>query len=61
VEAAIDAFSPSRCMFGTNWSVDSLYSSFADLVNAYREIVRQYGPDEQQRLLHGTAAEFYRV
>jgi predicted TIM-barrel fold metal-dependent hydrolase len=61
VEAAIDVFSPARCMFGTNWPVDSLYSSFADLVNAYREIVRGYTPDEQQRLLHGTAAEVYRV
>src|SRR5690606_21712114 len=42
VEAAIEAFGPARCMFGTNWPVDSLYSGFVDVVSAYREIVSQY-------------------
>jgi predicted TIM-barrel fold metal-dependent hydrolase len=61
VIAAIESFGPTRCMFGTNWPVDSLYSSYQRVVDAYREIVKVFTPDEQRRLLHGTAQAVYRL
>ena len=61
VEACIDAFGPQRCMFGSNWPVDSLYSPFGSVVEAYREIVEPWSVAEQARLLQGTAQAVYRI
>jgi predicted TIM-barrel fold metal-dependent hydrolase len=61
VEAAIDAFGPQRCMFGTNWPVDSLYSSYRGVVDAYREIIQPCSRDEQVQLLRGTAETVYGI
>jgi predicted TIM-barrel fold metal-dependent hydrolase len=61
VEAAIDAFGCRRCMFGTNWPVDSLYSAYRTVVDAYREIIHSLGSDDQRQLLCGTAERVYRI
>jgi predicted TIM-barrel fold metal-dependent hydrolase len=61
VEACIESFGPARCMFGTNWPVDSLYGSHQTVVDAYREIIRPLSVDEQQQLLLRTAEITYRI
>ena len=47
---AITIFEPGRCMFGTNWPVDRLYSSYHDLVAVYRTITAAFSPHEQRRM-----------
>ena len=42
IEVCVEAFGPSRCMFGTNWPLDGLFSVYATVVNAYGEIVAGY-------------------
>jgi len=61
IEACIEAFGPDRCMFGTNWPLDSLFSDYPTVVNAYREIVRDFSADEQRQLFRGTAEGWYRI
>ena len=61
IECAIETFGANRCMFGTNWPVDSLYSSYSAVVNAYRNIIGPLGNDEQHALLCGTATRIYRL
>ncbi|MGA2794613.1 MAG: amidohydrolase family protein [Roseiarcus sp.] len=61
VETCIEAFGVKRCMFGTNWPLDSLFSDYATLVNAYREIVRDYSTSEKHYLFRGTAEGWYRI
>jgi len=39
----VAAFGVERCMFGTNWPVDSLYGSYRRQVDAYRTIVAEAG------------------
>ncbi len=41
----IDAWGVERSFFGTNWPVDRLYSSYGDLVDAYRELVSDFTAD----------------
>jgi predicted TIM-barrel fold metal-dependent hydrolase len=41
--------------------VDSLYSPYRAVVEAYREILRSFSNDEQRRMLTGTAAELYGI
>ena len=58
---AIEAFGVERCMFGTNWPVDRLYSSLPDLVDAYRTLIADLSPAEQRDLLLHNAERFYRM
>jgi predicted TIM-barrel fold metal-dependent hydrolase len=58
---AISIFGPERCMFGTNWPVDRLYSSYRDLVDAYRAITAAFSLGERLQLFVRNAEKFYRI
>lgn len=56
IETCLDQFGPDRCMFGSNFPVDSLYSDYATLLAAYEEIV----PEAMKpAVFGGTARAFY--
>lgn len=58
VGTCLDQFGPDRVMFGSNFPVDSLYSSYDALVTAYRELL----PERvQQAVFRDTAAAFYEL
>jgi predicted TIM-barrel fold metal-dependent hydrolase len=57
----IDAWGPSRAFFGTNWPVDRLYSSYGDVVDAYRELVDDFTHDERAALFSGNAERVFRL
>jgi predicted TIM-barrel fold metal-dependent hydrolase len=61
VLGCIEAFGVDRCMFGTNWPVDRLFSSYPDLVSAYRSIVADFTAEEQRRLFADNARRWYRL
>lgn len=61
VETAIEAFGVDRCMFASNFPVDRLFSSYAALFDAFREIVRDYSESERTALFHDNAERFYRL
>ncbi len=61
VRAAIDAFSPERCMFGSNWPVDRLYSTYASLVRVLRNITSDLSRPERQAIFRLTAERCYRL
>jgi predicted TIM-barrel fold metal-dependent hydrolase len=57
----IDAFGIDRCVLGTNWPVDRLFSSYDFVVSAYAEIIRGFSRDEQEALFFRNAEEIYRI
>ena len=61
VETCIEAFGVNRCIFATNWPVDSLFSDYARVVNAYREIVKDLDPADQGKLFRSNAEGYYRI
>lgn len=61
VLASIEAFGVDRCMFGTNWPVDRLFSSYVDVVDAYHEIVADFSDEEKRQLFSGNARTYYRM
>ena len=61
VSHCIEAFTPQRCVFGSNWPVDRLYSSYDAILDAYRGCVDNYSPDEQAQMLAGNAQRIFRV
>jgi L-fuconolactonase len=60
-EVALDAFGPSRVMFGSDWPVCLLAASYADVVSAAEQLTAGLNPDEQAQVFGGTAARAYRL
>jgi L-fuconolactonase len=61
VEVALEAFGPSRLMFGTDWPVCRLRCEYADWVAAVRGFIAPLSADEQAAIMGGTAARVYGV
>lgn len=57
----IEAFGAQRCVFGTNWFVDRLYSSYPDLIDAYRQIIKDFSHDEQVAMFSANAERVFRI
>jgi predicted TIM-barrel fold metal-dependent hydrolase len=61
VEAAIESFGPRRSMFGSNFPVDGMYGSFADLIGSYHQIAAELGDAAVQDLFMDTAVRTYGI
>jgi predicted TIM-barrel fold metal-dependent hydrolase len=59
VSASLDAFGPSRCLFGSNWPVDRIASSYDSLVSAFLELISGYREGEQEAICSTNAEELY--
>jgi predicted TIM-barrel fold metal-dependent hydrolase len=61
VESAIEAFGVGRCMFATNFPVDKLFSSYDDILFAFKTITSCYSLSERTALFHDNAEKYYRL
>jgi predicted TIM-barrel fold metal-dependent hydrolase len=61
IEEALDSYGPGRCVFGSNFPVDRLYSGYGQLLDALRLALAGLSPAEQRQVLHDTAARTYRL
>ncbi|MCJ1704109.1 amidohydrolase [Rathayibacter sp. VKM Ac-2926] len=57
----LEVFGPDRSMFGSNFPVDGLYSSFTELYAAFDALTAQLSPAERLAVFAGTADRFYRM
>ncbi|MET9519024.1 amidohydrolase family protein [Streptomyces sp. NPDC002994] len=58
-DTALDAFGPSRLMFGSDWPVCGLASSYAGVLAAARELTAGLGEGERADVFAGTADRTY--
>jgi predicted TIM-barrel fold metal-dependent hydrolase len=61
VEACIEAWGTDRAFFATNWPVDSLFSSYGDVVNAYEAIISGHSLGEQEAMFSRNAERIFRI
>jgi len=61
VSECIDAWGSDRAVFGTNWPVDRLFSSYGDVVDAYRELVDDLALPEREALFFRNAERIFRI
>ena len=61
IHETVRIFGPDRCLFGSNFPIEKLWTSYSDLVSAHRATVAGYGAAEQQAMLHGNAQRIYRM
>jgi predicted TIM-barrel fold metal-dependent hydrolase len=61
VRETIGIFGPERCLFGSNFPVEKLWTQYADLVAAYRLALEPLGEATTRAALHDTATRIYRL
>jgi L-fuconolactonase len=57
----LEAFGPSRVMFGSDWPVCLLAATYAQVADAASQLVGQLSSDEQDEIFGGTAIRAYRL
>jgi predicted TIM-barrel fold metal-dependent hydrolase len=57
----IDLFGVERCMFGSNYPVDSLCASFQDIFDGFAACVSGFGAQERAQLFVENARQIYRI
>ena len=61
VRETIDIFDPTRCLFGSNFPVEKLWTGYADLIAAYRSAIEPLGEAVARAAFRDTAARVYRL
>jgi predicted TIM-barrel fold metal-dependent hydrolase len=61
IQETVAIFGPERCLFGSNFPIEKLWTSYASLVDAHRTALAGYGASEQQAMLQGNAIRIYRL
>ncbi|MEU1195055.1 amidohydrolase family protein [Streptomyces sp. NPDC005813] len=60
-DTVLDAFGPARLMFGSDWPVCTLAATYAQVVDATRELLSGLDDEETEAVLSGTATRVYGV
>ena len=61
IEVVLEAFTPARMMFGSDWPVCTLAASYARWFGTAQAFLKSLSSDEQQQIFAGTAARAYRL
>jgi L-fuconolactonase len=55
----IDLFGAERCMLGGDWPVSVLAGGYVKALSAYKQILAERSPSEQEQISYKTATAFY--
>jgi L-fuconolactonase len=57
---AIEILGSERLMFGSNFPIEKLWTSYEELMAAHRRAAEKHGPEAQANIFKGTAERVYR-
>lgn len=61
VEQTLEIFSPRRCMFGSNYPIESIWTGYAPIIETMHECLAGLSAAERRLVWHDNAARFYRL
>jgi predicted TIM-barrel fold metal-dependent hydrolase len=61
IRETVELFGPVRCMFGSNFPIETLWTTYAEVVRVTNECVAGLSAGEQRAVLHDTATRLYRL
>lgn len=61
IKATEKIFGADRCLFGSNFPIEKLWTSYSDLIGAFREGSSGLSKARQAAIFHDTAARVYRL
>ncbi len=59
VRQTLDAFGPGRCLYGSNYPIESLWTSYATLFSTMNACLSVLSPAERRAVLYDNAARVY--
>jgi predicted TIM-barrel fold metal-dependent hydrolase len=61
VAETLALFGPRRCLFGSNFPIEKLWTGYGDLIAAYRAALAPLTPEDRAAVFYDTAARVYRL
>ncbi|MFC0323073.1 amidohydrolase family protein [Gallibacterium melopsittaci] len=61
IQETVKIFGVERCMFASNFPVDSLCGSLDTIFTGFKEAVKHYNYEDQYKLFFSNAKKFYRI
>ena len=61
IDTPLEVFGPDRCVLGSNWPVDRLFSSYDVIMDIYRERLSSYSESDQAKVFSENTARLYRL
>lgn len=61
VRETVALFGAERCLFGSNFPIEKLWTSYPELVAAYRDALAGLDAEQQRAILENVAARVYRL
>ena len=61
LDVVFEAFGPRRLMMGSDWPVCLVAGDYGTVVNVVKDYIKPLSKSEQDAVLGGTAADFYRI
>ncbi len=59
IHASVDMFGAERCLFGSNFPIEKLWTDYGALAAAFRAALAEYQPHEQLLMLNDNAIRIY--
>ncbi len=61
IAETVRLFGADRCLFGSNFPIEKIWTDYASLIKAHREGAIQFSEREQQSIFNATASRVYRL
>ena len=61
VAESVALFGPSRCLYGSNFPIEKIWTAYPPLLAAFRGALAAYSPADQDAMLSATATRIYRL
>ena len=61
LDDTVAIFGAERCLFGSNFPIEKLWTSYRDLVDAYRTAAARLRPEQREAIFRTTAMRVYRI
>jgi predicted TIM-barrel fold metal-dependent hydrolase len=61
IKETVEIFGAKRCLFGSNFPIEKLWTDYRTLYRTFRETVEHLDESDQHAILHDTAARLYRI
>jgi predicted TIM-barrel fold metal-dependent hydrolase len=61
VHAALEIFGPQRCMFGSNFPIEKIWTDYQTLFSTFTSTLEGWTNEERAAVLGGTASRIYRL
>jgi predicted TIM-barrel fold metal-dependent hydrolase len=61
IEQTLEIFGPSRCLYGSNFPIEKLWTSYGEIIATMRAALAGLSASDQQAVLHDNAARIYRL